>query len=257
LKIGLIGGTGLYDLFHTLTEQWIETEYGQVALVKGEYEDKEVYFLPRHGTEHGVLAPYVNYKANMMALKKAGVDQVIAVSAVGSINPDIPIGGLSMPYQFVDFSRRRDNTYGQFSADMTLPFCPDLHQAVRTAASENSQSLYENTTLICVDGPVYETRSELQLFSSWGMDVVGMTNSTEAALARELGICYSAVTLSTDLATGFAPIPPDLATHKKVAAVNKDKVKALIVKTLALLPEQKSCQCAKSYNDYMLVKKYN
>lgn len=255
MKIGLIGGTGLYDLFHTLTEQCIETEYGQVTLLIGEFEDKKVYFLPRHGTEHGVLAPYVNYKANMMALKKAGVEQVIAVSAVGSINPDIPIGGLSMPDQIVDFSRRRDNTYGQFSADMTHPFCPDLQQAVSTAATENSQTLYENTTLICVDGPIYETRSELQLFSSWGMDVVGMTNSTEAALARELGICYSAVTLSTDLATGFAPIPPDLGTHKRVAAINKDKVKALIVKTLALLPEQKSCQCAKSYNEYRIVKK--
>ncbi|MDQ0199714.1 MTAP family purine nucleoside phosphorylase [Neobacillus ginsengisoli] len=255
MKIGLIGGTGLYDLFHLLTEQCIETEYGQVPLLKGEYEGKKVYFLPRHGTVHGVLAPYVNYKANLMALKKAGVDQIIAVSAVGSVNPDIPISGLTLPDQLVDFTRRRENTYGKFSADMTLPFCPDLQQAVRSAAQENGQKLYENTTLICVDGPIYETRNELQLFSSWGMDIVGMTNATEAALARELGICFSVVTLSTDLATGFASIPPDLATHKKVAAENKEKVKALVEKALSLLPKQKSCQCAKSYNDYMFLKK--
>lgn len=255
MKIGLIGGTGFYDLFPVLIEQRMETEYGQATLLKGEYGGKEVYFLPRHGSTHGVLAPYVNYKANMLALKKAGVEQVIAVSAVGSVNPNIPIGGLSLLNQFVDLTRRRENTFGRFSVDMTNPFCSDLQQVLKSAAQDNGQTLHENTTLICVDGPIYETRSELQLFSSWGMDVVGMTNATEAVLSRELGICFSAVTLSTDLATGFAYIPPDLATHKKVAAENKDKVKALVLKAISLLTEQKSCQCTKSYNDYMLVKK--
>jgi 5'-methylthioadenosine phosphorylase len=94
MKIGLIAGTGFYDLFESLHETNAQTEYGDVVLYRGSFQDKEIYFLPRHGKNHDTLAPYVNYRANMLALKQVGVDRVLAVSAVGSINPEISIGSL-------------------------------------------------------------------------------------------------------------------------------------------------------------------
>ncbi|WP_066066929.1 MTAP family purine nucleoside phosphorylase [Neobacillus soli] len=256
MKIGLIGGTGFYDLFDSLEEIEIETDYGKITLFKSHYAGNEIYFLPRHGTGHGVLAPDVNYKGNIMALKKTGVNQIIAVSAVGSINREIPVGGLSLLNQFVDFTRRRSTSYGQFSADITDPFCPKLQETIKQAAGQIEQKIYEDTTLICVDGPIYETRNELQVFASWGMDVVGMTNSTEAVLTRELGMCFSVVTLSTDIATGTSDVPPDLATHKRVAESNKHKVKQLILKTLENFTGETECKCGQSFNKANLSYKF-
>ncbi|GFZ82071.1 putative 6-oxopurine nucleoside phosphorylase [Compostibacillus humi] len=250
MKIGLIGGTGFYDLFESLEEQHVSTDYGNIILYITEHSGKEVIFLPRHGMTHGVLAPYVNYKGNMQALKQMGVNKIIALSAVGSINPNISVGSLTLLDQFVDFTKRRDFTYGKFSADMSEPFCSDLKSFIKMAAKSNNQKLYEDAKLICVDGPIYETRSELQLFSSWGMDVVGMTNSTEAILARELGMCYAVVTLSTDIATGFSDIPPDLETHKIVAQENIDKAAKLIFKAVSIISDLKTCSCADSYEEY-------
>lgn len=251
MKVGLIGGTGFYDLFDTLEEQTVKTEFGDVVLFRGDYEGQEVFFLPRHGTKHGVLAPHVSYKANMKALQQIEVERVIAVSAVGSINPAIPVGGVSLLDQFVDMTRRRDKTYGEFSADMTEPFCSDLQDSFSEAANELDLPMHKDVTLVGVDGPIYETRNELQLFAQWGMDVVGMTNTTEAVLARELGLCFSVVTLSTDLATGTAETPPNLATHKKVAEQNKEKMKRLILETLTKINDRKACSCDNSYKSFV------
>lgn len=249
MKVGLIGGTGFYDLFGTLEEKVIKTPFGTVTLFHGVHEDKEVYFLPRHGTTHGVLAPDVNYKANMSALKISGVERVLAVSAVGSINPDIPVGSVSLLDQFVDMTRRRDQTFGAFSADMTEPFCQEIKTSVLSASKTLGLSIYEDVTLVGVDGPIYETRQELQLFRTWGMDVVGMTNTTEAALARELGLCFSVITLSTDMATGFAETPPNLEAHRKVAEENKGKMKNLVLQTLSNLESNTDCSCTVPYQN--------
>jgi 5'-methylthioadenosine phosphorylase len=247
MKIGLIGGTGFAELLQSQQEVTVRTEFGDVALLRGSCEDKEIYFLLRHGKHHETLAPDVNYRANMLALKRVGVDRVIAVSAVGSIHPGIPIGSLTLLSQFVDFTRRRDNSYGTFSVDMTYPFCPDVRAGFLRAAEQKQIPLIPDTTIICVDGPIYETRAELQLYATWGMDVVGMTAATEAALARELGLCYSVVTLTTDMATGCSDVPPDLATHKQVAERHNGKVRDLLLGVLSQLNETKSCACQEAY----------
>ncbi|QHA91189.1 S-methyl-5'-thioadenosine phosphorylase [Bacillus sp. N1-1] len=252
VKVGLIGGTGFYDLFGTLEDIIMATPYGDVTLFKGEHGNKEVYFLPRHGTTHGVLAPDVNYRANMIALKMVGVERVLAVSAVGSVNPDIQVGSVSLLDQFVDMTKRRQQTYGEFSADMTEPFCNEMKASIQGAARMLGLPMHENVTLVGVDGPIYETRHELQLFRSWGMDVVGMTNTTEAALARELGLCFSVITLSTDMATGFAEKPPNLEAHRKVAEENKGKMKDLVLQTLGDLERNKECACTVPYQNARL-----
>ncbi|WP_261130601.1 MTAP family purine nucleoside phosphorylase [Bacillus sp. Marseille-Q3570] len=252
MKVGLIGGTGFYDLFGSLDERVIDTEFGQVTLFQGVHEGKDVYFLPRHGTTHGVLAPYVNYKANMKALKLVGVERVLAVSAVGSINPDIPIGGVSLLEQFVDMTKRRDQTYGEFSADMTEPFCLEMNESIVAAANVLDIALHKGVTLVGVDGPIYETRTELQLFGKWGVDVVGMTNTTEAALARELGLCFSVMTLSTDMATGFAETPPNLETHRNVAAQNKEKMKRLVLQAISTIHINPECNCTKPFKNALV-----
>lgn len=246
MKIGIIGGTGFYNLLDGMQEKTVGTEYGDVTVFQSIYEGKEVTFLPRHGKFHDTLAPFVNYRANMMALKELGIERVLAFSAVGAINPDIGVGSLSLLDQFVDFTTR-PKTYGKFSVDITEPFCPELQDVYRKSAIAIDEPLREETKLICVDGPRYETKAEIQLFGTWGMDVVGMTNATEASLARELGICYAVVTLATNMAPGVTETKPSLKAHKAVSESKREKVKELMLEAIKASGGRQSCSCPEAY----------
>ncbi|SDO33080.1 5'-methylthioadenosine phosphorylase [Paenibacillus sp. yr247] len=250
MKIGIIGGTGFQDLFSDMKEQTITTEYGDAVVFIGKHEDKEIFFLPRHGIGHSILAPYVNYKANMMALHMLGVARVITVSAVGAINKEIAVGSLSLLNQFVDYTTR-DQSYGKYSVEMTHPFCPELSASFKEAARLIGEPLREHTTLICFEGPRYETKAEIQLFANWGMDVVGMTTATEATLARELGMCYSVVTLTTNMAAGITDVNPSLKAHKAVGESKQETIKNLMTATLSNIIEKKSCSCSEPYDRAM------
>jgi 5'-methylthioadenosine phosphorylase len=235
MKIGVVGGTGFYELLKDAKEIEISTEYGDVLVYEGKHAGKEVYFLPRHGKNHDCLAHEVNYRGNMMVLKQLGVEHVLAMCAVGSLNPDIPVGHLALLDQFVDFTTNRVKTYGKYSVDISNPYDPELRQFFLDAAKELGIHLRPKATYICVDGPRYETAGEIKLYRQWGMDVVGMTNATEAILARELGIAYAVVTLTTDLAAGISDVAPDLEMHKNVVKENKEKLAQLFLKTIELV----------------------
>lgn len=253
MKIGITGGTGFYHLLDEMEEQTVSTEYGEVTAFKGIHAGKEVHFLPRHGKNHNTLAPFINYRANMMALKQLGVERILAVSAVGAINREIEVGSLSLLDQFVDFTTR-EKSYGKYSVDITEPFCPELQEVFKQAARNIDEPLRERTTLICVDGPRYETRAEIQLFAKWGMDVVGMTNATEASLARELGMCYSVVTLATNPAPGLTDVAPSLKVHKAVSDSKKETVKNLFLEAVQLVKDVQSCSCKEAYDRAFLAR---
>ncbi|MFG6120948.1 MTAP family purine nucleoside phosphorylase [Thalassobacillus sp. B23F22_16] len=253
MKIGIIGGTGFYHLFNDMKEQNVHTEFGNVTLFQTTYEEKEVFFLPRHGKHHDTLAPFVNYRANMLALKELGIERVLAFSAVGAINPEIHEGSLSLLDQFFDFTTRI-KTYGKYSVDITEPFCPELQDTYIKAAESIQEPLREGTKLMCVDGPRYETKAEVELFAKWGMDVVGMTNATEASLARELGICYAVVTLATNMAPGVTEKKPSLKAHKEVSQSKSEVVKELMLEAITHAHDRKSCSCRDAYERAVVAK---
>ncbi|MYL34388.1 S-methyl-5'-thioadenosine phosphorylase [Pontibacillus yanchengensis] len=247
MKVGIIGGTGFYDLVEGMEEISIQNEYGEAVVYKGIHADKEIYFLPRHGKHHDSLAHEINYRANMLALKELGIDHAISMCAVGSLNPDIPVGALALLDQFMDVTTNRTNTYSKYSVETTQPYCPNLRQNFLDAAEQLELSLTPTANYICVDGPRYETALEINVYKNWGMDVVGMTNGTEAALARELGIAYAVVTISTDLAAGTTDVPPDLDTHKNVVKDNQQTLKNLFLKTIELISENQPSIAHEAY----------
>lgn len=247
MKVGVIGGTGFYDLLDWKEETAVDTEFGDVVVYRANHEGKELYFLPRHGVKHDRLAHQINYRGNMMAMSNLGVERVLAMCAVGSLNPEIPVGHFALLDQFVDVTTKRDNTYGKYSVDISEPYCPDLRRTFLSAAEDLDTELAPEATYICVDGPRYETAAEIQLYQNWGMDVVGMTNATEAALARESGLCYAVITIATDLAAGTSGIPPDLEMHKNVVRENKEMMAQLLLGAASRVSEERNCGCRQAY----------
>ncbi|MFC7062178.1 MTAP family purine nucleoside phosphorylase [Halobacillus seohaensis] len=255
MKIGIVGGTGFYNLVDGMKETTVSTEYGEVIVYEGKHSGKEIFFLPRHGQSHDSLAHEINYRANMMALKELGVNHVIAMCAVGSLNPDIPVGAFALLDQFMDVTTKRVTTYGKYSVEITQPYCPDLNQSFLNAADELGYEVTPKANYICVDGPRYETALEINIYKQWGMDVVGMTNATEAILARELGIAYAVVTISTDLAAGTTDVPPDLDTHKNVVIDNQQKIKDLFLKTIERISDDKPSIAHEAYERALSARK--
>lgn len=246
MKIGIIGGTGFQDLFEEVSEQKVTTDYGEVTAFVGTCMGKNIVFIPRHGKGHSTLAPYVNYKGNIQALKKMDVERIISVSAVGAINPKVEVGSIGYLGNFFDMTKR-SNTYGTYSVDMTEPFCPEINAVFVQAATKINEPLNEELQLICMEGPRYETKLEIDLFSKWGMDVVGMTTATEAALARELGMCYGVATLTTNMAAGVTDVRPSLKVHKAVGERKNATMKQLVIEAVNRLGNRQSCTCCEPY----------
>jgi len=191
----------------------------------------------------------------MMALKQLGVEKVIAMCAVGSLNPEMRVGDLVLLDQFMDLAWNRNSTFGIHSVNMTNPFCEKLRNNFLEAAKEQEIAIHERGNYICVGGPRYETALEIKVYRSWGMDVVGMTNTTEATLARELGLCYSCVALITDMAAGLTEVEPDLALHQSVTKDNMGKIKKLLFNTAMKVDSDKDCSCQEFYRKAISARK--
>jgi len=205
-SIGLIGGSGLYALagLDEPREVRIDTPFGAPsdALIVGRVEGRSVAFLARHGREHRLLPSEVNYRANLYAMKRIGVTRVLSASAVGSMRETIHPREVVLPDQFIDHTRRRDATFfgGGAAAHVGLadPVCPEARRILVEAARAAGARTHDGGTYICIEGPAFSTRAESHLFRSWGADVIGMTNATEAKLAREAALCYATLALVTD-----------------------------------------------------------
>ena len=204
--IGIIGGSGLYEMegFENVQEVAVETPFGSPSdtLMVGDLEGKRVAFLPRHARGHRILPHELNFRANVFAMKTLGVKWILSVSAVGSLKEEYEPLHMVIPDQFVDRTRVRPSTF--FGRGLVVhvafahPFCHNLSKVMAGACTEAGATHHVGGSYVCIEGPLFSTRAESELYRSWGMDIVGMTNLQEARLAREAEICYSTLAMITD-----------------------------------------------------------
>ncbi len=207
MVIGVIGGSGLYqiDELQDVQEVRVSTPFGEPsdAFITGTLDGVKMVFLPRHGRGHRFLPSEVNYRANIYGMKQLGVERIISVSAVGSMREDIAPGHIVIPDQFFDRTqgKRASTFFGNGivgHVQFADPVCKDLATLVYEAAQEAGATVHRGGTYVCIEGPNFSTRAESNIYRSWGVDIIGMTNIPEARLAREAEICYATVALATD-----------------------------------------------------------
>ena len=205
-EIAVIGGSGLYEMedLEEVREVRVSTPFGRPsdAVTLGTLSGRRVAFLPRHGRGHRINPSMINYRANVYALKSLGVNQIVSVSAVGSMKTHIQPNHLVLPDQFIDRTTRRVSTF--FDQGLVAhvafadPVCPVTSAALGKAAKTVGATVHVGGTYLCMEGPQFSTRAESLLYRQWGVDVIGMTNATEAKLAREAEICFATMALVTD-----------------------------------------------------------
>ncbi len=205
--IGVIGGSGLYEIegLSEIEEVTLETPFGAPSdnYVTGVLDGVKMVFLPRHGKGHRILPSEVNYRANIYGMKSLGVEQIISVSAVGSMKEEIVPGHIVIPDQFFDRTqgKRASTFFGQGivgHVQFADPVCPALSRHLAAAADSVGATVHRGGTYLCIEGPNFSTRAESNIYRSWGVDIIGMTNIPEARLAREAEICYGTMALATD-----------------------------------------------------------
>jgi len=206
MKIGIIGGSGLYDFpgFSAREEKAVHTPFGAPsdAFVIGQAAGHEVVFLSRHGRGHRRSPSEVPYRANIYGMKALGVDRLISVSAVGSMRKKVRPGDLVFVDQFIDWTRTRERTFFEdgIVAHVSLaePICGRLREALIAAAQAEEVRHHARGTYVCIEGPQFSTKAESEVFRGFGVHVIGMTNMPEARLAREAEIAYATIALATD-----------------------------------------------------------
>ena len=204
--IGIIGGSGLYDLEGLTDARWrrVRTPFGDPSdeYCTGIFEGRRVIFLPRHGRGHRLTPGELNFRANIWGLKALGAEWVLSISAVGSMKEHIHPLDLVVPSQFYDATRRRVSTFfgdGIVAhVGMADPVCPTLADALEKAGRATGATVHRGGTYICIEGPQFSTKAESRIYRDWGVDVIGMTNMPEAKLAREAELCYATLALVTD-----------------------------------------------------------
>ena len=204
--IGLIGGSGLYDIDGLQDKQWrtVDTPWGEPsdALLFGRLGEVDCVFLPRHGRGHRIPPSRLNYRANIAALKQSGVTDVVSLSAVGSLKEDLPPGHFVVIDQFVDRSFAREKSFFDTGCvahvSMADPLCPRIGAVLHEEGRALGLPISRGGTYLVMEGPQFSTRAESELYRSWNCDVIGMTNMPEAKLAREAELCYATVAMVTD-----------------------------------------------------------
>lgn len=206
IKVGIIGGSGLYNLedFKNIKEVQLYTPFGNASevFVEGTWYDIPVVFLSRHGRGHRILPTEIPFKANIWGMKKLGVTHLISVSAVGSLKEEIKPGHIVLPDQFIDLTKNRDSTF--FGKGLVVhtqfgdPICASLLDLISKASQDEGITHHCSGTYVCIEGPLFSTRAESNLYRSWGASVIGMTNAQEAKLAREAEMSFATIALATD-----------------------------------------------------------
>ncbi|HEY6198566.1 MAG TPA: S-methyl-5'-thioadenosine phosphorylase [Candidatus Binatia bacterium] len=250
--VGVIGGSGLYQMpgLERVREVRVATPFGRPsdAFVTGTLDGARVVFLPRHGRGHVALPTEVNFRANIFAMKKLGVERIISVSAVGSLQEEIAPGHVVIPDQFIDRTTQRPSTF--FGRGIVAhvsfadPVCPELSGTLTRAAREERASVHQRGTYLCMEGPQFSTRAESRLYRTWGADVIGMTNLQEAKLAREAEICFGTVALATDYdCWNEAAGDVDIERVLDVLKQNVDLARRIIRRAVTRLPAERTCAC--------------
>ncbi|MBZ0071242.1 MAG: S-methyl-5'-thioinosine phosphorylase [Thiohalobacteraceae bacterium] len=244
-ELAIIGGTGLTTLKNLAIErrEVVHTPYGQPSgpLVHGRLCGKAVVFLPRHGSGHTIAPHDVNYRANLWALDHIGVTKVIAIAAVGGITPATVPTALVIPDQIIDYTSARQHTFFQGSLeqvthiDFTFPYCEELRVDLIAAGRAAGLSLVESGTYGATQGPRLETAAEINRMARDGCDVVGMTGMPEAALARELGLCYAACAVCANWAAGRGEGEISMAEINQTLTTGMEKVRTLLEQVIPMI----------------------
>jgi 5'-methylthioadenosine phosphorylase len=249
--LGVIGGSGLYEMEHLtgVEEIAMTTPFGAPSdtIIAGAVGDTRLLFLPRHGRGHRYPPHRINYRANMIALKMAGAEQILSVSAVGSMREDIHPGEMVVVDQFIDRTRHRVDTF--FDDDGVVahvefahPIDAQLAGALSAAARAVGATVHEGGTYLCMEGPQFSTLAESRLYRSWGVSVIGMTNLPEARLAREAELPYVTLAMATDYDCWHES--HDTVTVEGVVAVMREnvaKAKEIIVELAKAVPDPSAC----------------
>lgn len=250
-KVAIIGGTGVYNQSLLENEKTIniDTRFGSVTLNQGQYRNRTVFFLARHGGRHTVPPHLVNYRANIAALKKLEVNAVIATAAVGTLRKSMPPGSRVVIDQFIDFTKCRIPTFYEgeeglvVHTDFSEPYCFEVREAVLRAGKSLNQELIDGACYVCAEGPRFETPAEIRMMEKWGGDLVGMTNVPEVVLAREAGLCYATIALPTNYAAGISETP---LTHEEVLEEmerGKSSLDRLLAACITEIKPEHNCSC--------------
>ena len=263
-EIGIIGGSGLYSMpgFTDIHEEQVETPFGKPsdAFVLGELEGRTVAFLARHGRGHRILPSELNFRANIYAFKKLGVERILSMSAVGSLKEEHKPSDFVIPDQFIDRTFHRIAT---FFGDGIVghvafgdPVCATVGRAAAEACKTVSVTGKLGGTYVCMEGPQFSTKAESNLYRGWGADVIGMTNLQEAKLAREAEICYATVAMVTDYDCWREG--HDSVTIEEIVAVlhkNADNAAKVVKAAVASMPKERNCACASAAQYAILTQK--
>ncbi len=249
--LGIIGGSGLYEMdgLTGLREERADTPFGKPSdnLIFGKLNGKKLVFLPRHGKGHKILPSEINYAANIYALKAAGAEKIISLSAVGSLKKNIKPGDMVVVDQFFDFTKNRKSTFfgnGLVAhVSMAEPVCPHLREIIINSCRELDISHHKTGSYFCMEGPQFSTKAESFFYKNNAFDVIGMTNATEAKFAREAELCYATIAMATDYDCWHeeeADVNADMIL--KILAGNAEKAKSIIKKAIEKIDfSEKGC----------------
>jgi 5'-methylthioadenosine phosphorylase len=251
-EIGIIGGSGLYSMpgLSDVREITQQTPFGDPSdsYVLGTLEGRKVAFLARHGRGHRILPTELNFRANIYGFKQLGVERIVSVSAVGSLKDEHRPLDFVIPDQFFDRTRHRVDTFfgDGIVAHIAFadPVCPELAHVVEAACKKSGVTGKRGGTYLCMEGPQFSTKAESNVYRSWGMDVIGMTNLQEAKLAREAEICYVTVAMVTDYDC-WHPHHDSVTVDQVVAVLlkNADNAATVVRNTVGSMPTKRSCKC--------------
>ena len=253
ISIGIIGGSGLYDMAELTDreERTVTTPFGEPSApyVIGTLRGKRVAFLARHGAGHRFSPSELNYRAKIFGFKTLGVEYLLSASAVGSLKEEYKPMDLVIPDQFMDRTRGRISTF--FGSGLVAhvgfahPFCKPLSEIAHRSAQSAGATVHKGGTYVCMEGPQFSTMAESNLYRSWGMDIIGMTNLQEAKLAREAEICYSTIALVTDYDC-WHPSHETVTVEMVIANLvqNARTAQQVMASAVEALPFERTCECA-------------
>lgn len=263
MVIGVIGGSGLYEMegMTDVKEVKIDTPFGEPSdsYITGNIGGVDMVFLPRHGRGHRFLPTEVNYRANIYGMKKLGVERIISVSAVGSMREEIAPGHVVVPDQFYDHTKHRISTF--FGSGVVAhvafadPVCPSLFGLLAEGGNTVGATVHKGGTYLCIEGPQFSKRAESRIYRQWGVDIIGMTNATEAKLAREAEICYATLALCTDYDC-WHETEEDVSVESVIAVLmrNVELAKKIIREIIPKIPAERSCLCKSALKNAIMTR---
>jgi len=247
-NIGIIGGTGIYDpgMFKNVKNIRINIPHGEPSdnYYLGEFQEKKVAFLPRHGKRHKIPPHDINFRANISGFEQLGVTRILASCATGSLKKEYKPGEIVIIDQFIDWKKTRTTFYDTGDVTHTSladPFCPELRKILIESCEKLGIAYHNKGTYLCIEGPRFSTRAESRMFRNFA-ELIGMTGVPEAILAREKEICFAIIATITDYDV-WAEKPVNVEEIIRVMKESQDKVKQILKETIKNIPEERNCFC--------------